>query len=137
MPWEIYAAMTPAGAGRLEELPDWFEPRPIGQADEMIELIRGVAPGVETDDPSWLRMIDEDYEIEIALGKGAQVHDLTFYIRRGGGAVVPIILGVCGALGVTPYETESGDRLTSSFQPPSEPGPDDEAVAKRRWWQRS
>jgi hypothetical protein len=78
-----------------------------------------------------------DHSVEISLGKFDQVHSVTFYINRGPGAVA-LVLELSRRLGVTPYDTETGERLTVGSEPPAAPPPDQEerGTEKRRWWQR-
>lgn len=136
MTWDVYAMRAP-GVRRLEDLSDSFAPRILGQADTIVAAIREAAPHVDATDPSWLLLKGPDHDVEISLGKAAQVHSLTFYIAGGDGAV-PLVLDLCRRLAITPFDTESGDVLTSGSQPPSPPPPDedDDAGGKRKWWRR-
>lgn len=135
MTWDVYAMRAP-GRRRLEDLSDTFRPPLLGQAESVIETIRAAAPHADASDPSWLTLRGPDHSIEISLGKGAQVHSLTFYIAAGAGAV-PLVLDICRRLAITPFDTESGEVLTATSQPPTAPPPDDdEAGGKRRWWRR-
>lgn len=137
MAWDVYALRAPATAKRIDEIPEWWEQRPVGQSETVIDAIRRAAPQVDTSDPAWLRLAGDGFEIEIALGKGVQIHDVTFYVRRGGSGAVPVILDICRGLAIVPYETESGDRLSASFEPPTAPPADeDDEPQKRKWWQR-
>ena len=136
MTWDVYAMRAPGRVQRLEDLSESFRPPLLGQADSVIETIREAAPQVDASDPSWLVLAAPDHTVEISLGKGAQVHSLTFYISGGAGAV-PVVLDLCRRLAVTPFDTDSGDVLTAASQPPAGPAPDeDEANGKRHWWQR-
>ena len=78
-----------------------------GTRDEVTESIRQAALSVDARDPTWLLLEGPDHSIEVALGKGIQVHDLTFYIRSGDQAVA-VILDICRSLAMTAYDTESG-----------------------------
>ncbi len=133
MTWDVYAVRAPAGARRLEDLPDGYRPPLLGSNDAVVDTIRAVARTVDSTDPTWLVLTGEDHAIEVSLGKSAQVHDLTFYVRGGDGAV-PVILDVCRRLAATPYDTESGNVVTAGFQPPPPPTAAEEAPT-RRWWQ--
>lgn len=135
MSWDVYAIRAPGRVQRLEDLSDTHRPALLGQADSVIETIREAAPQVDASDPSWLVLSGPDHRVEISLGKGAQVHSLTFYIT-GGASAVPVVLDLCRRLAVTPFDTESGDVLTASSQPPAGPPPDDDDGGKRHWWQR-
>jgi len=135
MTWDVHAMRAPRQVQRLEDLPDTHRPRVVGQADSVVATILEAAPDADVSDPSWLVLKGPGHTIEISLGKGAQVHSLTFYID-GGTSAVPVVLDVCGRLAVTPFDTESGEILTATSQPPAGPPPDDEPTEKRRWWKR-
>ena len=101
---------------------------------EIDRTVQRVAPHVDASDPRWLRLEGPDHRIEVALGKGIKVHDLSFYIGPGEGAV-PLVLEVCRSLGITAYDTETGEALTVDSRPPADvpPGEDDD---ERPWWRR-
>jgi len=135
--WDIYAVADGRGATTLDNLPQGFSPPVVGTPEAVIEQVRHAAPHVEVVDLSWLRLDGGDHSIEISLGKAARVRDLTFFIHSGGGAV-DVVHRVCRALGVIPYDTETGERLTETSQPPQPPPLDDEDDAPRKhsWWRR-
>lgn len=135
MSWAIYAMRTPGGARRLDDIPDEYAPPPLGTADRVVELIREAAPQLDSTDPKWLRLTGDDHSVEVTLGKGVQVHDITFYIN-GGDRAVAVVLEVSRHLGVMPYDTESGEMLTEDSHPPVPPPRDDDELPKRHWWQR-
>jgi len=134
--WDVYAVRAPTHIRRLDDLPDGSPPL-VGDADDLVATIRAAAPHVDATDPTWLLLEAADHSVEIALGKSARVHSITFYINSGAGAV-PLVLDLCRRLAVTPYDTESGDQLSPESQPPAGPPPDDErdGSGRRRWWQR-
>jgi len=134
--WDVYALRAPRGARSVEQIPDGYTGPAIGDPEDVVEAVRGAAPHVNTSDPRWLRLDGPDHRIEIALGKGIRVHDLTFYVTGGAGAV-PVVLGVCRSLGITPFDTDTGEVLTASSQPPADaPAPDDDDHDDRPWWRR-
>jgi hypothetical protein len=143
MTWDVYALRAPRGARSVEQIPDGYSGPAIGDPDDVVEVVRRVAPHVDATDPRWLRLEGPDHRIEVALGKGIQVHDVTFYIGRGDGAeeingAVPIVLEVCRSLAITAFDTETGEVLTSSSQPPPDAPPDDDDADEddRPWWRR-
>ncbi len=113
---------------------DAVDRRPHSTAQDVVAAVREVAPHLDTSDPRWLRLTGPDHQIEIALGKGIRVHALSFYIARGDGAV-PLVLEVCRALGVTPFDTETGEVLTPESRPPAS-APVGDADDDRPWWRR-
>ncbi len=136
MRWDVYAFRAPTGTRRLDDIPQGYRPPSVGSTADVIDVVRQVRPDVDATDSTWLVLQGEDHSIEVALGKGVQVHDVTFYVRGGHGAVA-VILDVCRRLGVTPYETESGEVLHGDSQPGApRTAESDGGEAKRHWWHR-
>jgi hypothetical protein len=135
MTWDVYALRAPRGARSVEQIPDGYSGPPIGEPDDVVATVRGVAPHLDTSDPRWLRLTGPDHQIEIALGKGIRVQDVTFYITGGSGAVA-VVLDVCRALGITPVDTDTGEVLTAESQPPTNTPPDEPDDDDRPWWRR-
>lgn len=136
MTWDVYALRAPRGARSVEQIPDGYTGPDIGDPDDVVETVRGVAPHVDATDPRWLRIEGPDHQIEVALGKGIRVHDLSFYLGPGEGAV-RIVLDVCRSLGITAFDTETGEVLTEESRPPADaPGDVDDDEADRPWWKR-
>lgn len=134
--WDVYAASGTRGAWSLEDLPEPFNPPPIGEQSAVIEKVRDVAPHVEVVDPSWLRLTGPDHSIEVSLGKAAQVRDVTFFIHDGEGAV-RVVRSVCRSLALTAYDTETGQLLTEESTRPQRPELEDApGDTKKRWWRR-
>jgi len=135
MSWAIYAMRTAGGARRLDDISDEYAPPSIGTAERVLELIKEAAPDVDASDPKWLRLTGPDHSVELTMGKGVQVHDLTFYIN-GGERAVEVVLEVSHHLGVMPYDTESGEMLTEHSKPPVPPplDEDERSSGKRKWW---
>jgi hypothetical protein len=135
MTWDVYAVRA-LGARTVEELPEGYAGPDIGDPDDVLRTVRRLAPHVDATDPRWLRIEGPDHQIEVALGKDIRVHDVTFYIGRGDGAV-PIVLEVCRSLGITPFDTDTGEVLTTSSRPPADAplGPDDDDD-ERPWWRK-
>lgn len=128
MTWAVYAMTAPPGVRRLDDVPDGYTPPPIGTAEEVLERIRAAAPDADTSDPRWVKVGG----VEVTVGKGVQVRDLSFYLADATG--VPVVLDLARALGVTAYDTESGDQLTPASKPPVPPPLDPDELPKRKWW---
>ena len=135
MTWDVYALRAPRGARSVEQIPEGYTGPAIGEPDDVVEAVRQVAPHLDTSDPRWLRLEGPDHQIEIALGKGIRVQDITFYIGGGEGSV-PLVLDVCRSLGITPFDTETGEVLTAESRPPVDTPPEDDDDEDRPWWRR-
>jgi hypothetical protein len=135
MSWAIYALRGPGGVRRLDELPEDYAPPSLGTADEVVEIVRAVAPGVDATKRSWLVLQGDDHDIELTIGKGVDVRDLTFYLNDGARSI-PLVMEISRRLGVTAYDTESGDFLTEESRPPVPPPLTEEEIKdnKPKWW---
>lgn len=137
MTWDVYAFKAPPGTRQLDDLSPSHLAGPVGTAEGVLAVIREGAPHVDASDPTWLVLEGDDHSLDVSVGKGVVVADLTFYIRGGQGSVA-LVLDLCRRLGVRGFDTETGEMLMPSSTPPSFDLPDDEddEVPKRRWWQR-
>ncbi len=135
MSWAIYALRGPGGVRRLDELPEDYAPPSLGTADEVVEIVRAVAPGVDASKRSWLVLQGDDHDVELTIGKGVDVRDITFYLNDGARSI-PLVMEISRRLGVTAYDTESGDFLTEESLPPVPPPLTEEEIKanKPKWW---
>ena len=134
MSWAIYAMRGPGGVRRLEDIPDGYEPPSLGTADDVVKLVREVVPDADTSNRSWLVLRSDEYDVEMTIGKGVAVHDVTYYID--GPRSIPLVMEISNRLGVTAYDTESGDFLTEESKPPVPPPLTEEEIkdGKPKWW---
>lgn len=135
MSWAVYAMTAPGGARSLDSVPEGYRPPPLGSAEDLVARIREAAPEADASDPRWLRITGDEYDVEVTVGKGVQVRDVTFYIKSGAKAPTRV-MEICSQLGITAYDTESGDALTPASAPPVPPPLDPDEIPKRRFWQR-
>ncbi len=134
MSWAIYAMRGPGGVRRLEDIPDGYQPPSLGTAEAVVDQVRELAPDVDASKRSWLQLKNADYDIEMSIGKGVEVRDITFYID--GPRSIPLVMQISSKLGVTPYDTESGNFLTEESRPPVPPPltADEIKANKPKWW---
>ena len=52
MSWDIFVQDLPAGISSVDDIPDNFEPGPIGQRSEIIALLLALYPECNFADPS-------------------------------------------------------------------------------------
>ncbi len=135
MTWDVYALRPPRGARSVDQIPDGYSAPAIGTAEEVVEAVREVAPHVDAQARGWLRLDGPDHQIEVALGKDVRVHDVTFYIGGGEGAVA-VVLDVCRSLRIVPFDTETGGVLTPDSQRVVDAPPEDDDGDDRPWWRR-
>jgi hypothetical protein len=116
-------------------MPVDYEPPAVGTATDVVAMVREVVPDVDTSKPSWLALRSPEYDVEMTIGKGFEVRDITFYLNDGPRSI-PIVMEISRRLGVTPYDTESGNFLTEESRPPVPPPmtADEVKMNKPKWW---
>ena len=87
MSWDIFVLDLPRDAQRIEDVPDDFEPRPLGKRSEIIRKIQEVFPTADFSDPSWGDIDIDDWSIEVNMGKEEECKDFALHVRGGAGAV--------------------------------------------------
>jgi hypothetical protein len=87
MSWDIIAQDLPKDATTVEEIPDDFQPQPIGDRAHLIARIQHVVPHVDFTDPSWGIIEGDDWSIEVSTGKTELCHSIAFHVRGGDGAI--------------------------------------------------
>ncbi|RKS72648.1 hypothetical protein CLV35_2896 [Motilibacter peucedani] len=130
MTWDVYALRAP-GVRSVEALPEGYEPPAVGPFDEVLALVREALPDVDASNESWLTLRRPGFSLEIGLGKSVSVHDVYFYVTvedEDAHSAVSAVLDVCRALRITPYDTETGEVLTTESGPPAyrPPTPDED-----------
>jgi hypothetical protein len=99
----------------VADIPDDFEPQPLGKRVDLIDAIREVAPTTDFSDPSWGELVTRDFVIEFNMGSEEVVDSMMLHVR-GGGPVVDFIDALLTRLGrraIDCSECEFFSRATS------------------------
>jgi hypothetical protein len=84
MSWDIFVQDLPVAAMSVADIPDDFQPRPLGcSRARIIEVIVRVAPFADASDPTWIRVVGLGIDVEISLGSGESVEDFAFHAHGG------------------------------------------------------
>src|SRR4029077_20037133 len=96
-------------AKSLDDIPDDFQPRPLGSRSEVIRRILEVVPNADFSDPAWGMIDGPEFSIECNLGTGEEVRSFALHVRGGDAAagLVADLLGRCGWRAFDP-SSESG-----------------------------
>jgi hypothetical protein len=113
MSWDVFAQDIPSDATCIDDIPEDFEPQPIGQRSSIIAGIRAVAPFVNTSQPDWLVIEGPDFSVEIALGDEEDAQALAFH-SRGSDAAAAVVKEILDTLGLRAFDLESESGL---FEP--------------------
>jgi len=83
MSWDIYVQDIPPSVKSISEMPDDFEPQPLGTRGDIIARIREVIPNADFTSPSWGQIDGPDFSIEVSMGALEQVVSFAFHVRGG------------------------------------------------------
>jgi len=81
MSWDIFVQDLPAAARTVTDLPDGFEPAPLGPRTQLIERIRSFAPGTRFVDKSWASFEGPSFSVEFNLGESDPVESFALHVR--------------------------------------------------------
>ena len=98
MSWDILIMDLPHDAASLADVPDGFQPDPLGSRDEVITAILDVAPSADFGDPEWGYLDSEAFSIEFSMHGDEVVETIMLHVR-GGGSVVDFIATLLTRLG--------------------------------------
>jgi hypothetical protein len=107
MSWDVLIQPLPPGLRSLEDIPEGYQPPPIGARDEIISRIRDRVPGVDFLLPAWGRLDGDGFSIEFNLGDAEEATSLMLNVR-GGDAAIGVVREVSEALGCRAIDCSDG-----------------------------
>jgi hypothetical protein len=109
MSWDIFVQDIPPLARSVKEIPDDFDPRPIGNRLDLVARIREVVPNADFSSPTWGSIEGAGYSIEVNMGEDEHVKSFAFHVR-GGDQAAFVISDVLEHLGLRAFDpaSESG-----------------------------
>jgi hypothetical protein len=110
--WDISIMDLPSDAASVADIPDDFQPEPLGNRVELIAAIRDVAPSADFSDPSWGELATPDFVIEFNMGSEEVVDSMMVHVR-GGGPVVDFIDALLTRLGHRAIDCSEGEFFMS------------------------
>src|SRR5262249_1698501 len=120
MSFDIFVQDIPAEAQSADEIPEDFEPKPIGSRDAVLAAIRRVAPEVNFASPEWGTYDGDGCSLEVGLGLDDPMNGFAFHLR-GNEEGLFLVADILNELGVRAFApgTESGlfevDRASEAF----------------------
>jgi hypothetical protein len=76
MSWDIFVQDIPPLARSVKEIPDYFDPKPIGKLSDLVARIREVVPNADFSSPAWGSIEGPGYSIEVNMGDDERVEEL-------------------------------------------------------------
>lgn len=149
MSWDISIQDLPHGITSVQDIPDDFVPRPLGDRSEIIARIAEFAPAADFSDASWGELVTPEFVIEFNMGRGELVDGMMLHVR-GGGEAATFVAQLLEHLHLRAIDCSAGDffdlaAATQSFvgwqvfrdKVTSTPGSEaNTAPGKRRWFRR-
>jgi hypothetical protein len=105
--WDIFAQDFPDVAS-VDDIPDDFEPRPIGTRDALTARIRAAIPEADFGDPAWGVIEGDGWSIEINIGENETCDGLALHVRDGGDGAVDAVGRILDAIGVRAIDSQTG-----------------------------
>jgi hypothetical protein len=113
MSWDVFIQHLPASAATVDDVPDDFEPQPLGGRADVNRAIAEAFPGADFSDPLWIRATEHSYLVEIGTGDGEQVTCVSVHVR-GDEAAIPRIQQLIELLGARAVDSWTGDFFDAS-----------------------
>jgi hypothetical protein len=111
MSWDVFFQDLPAGIRSIDEIPDDFQPGPIGSRADVLAAIRAAVPDVDFTDPTWGVVERDGFSIEVNIRADDPVHSFALHVR-GGGAALEVVRALAAALGRPALDPASASGLT-------------------------
>ncbi|MEM6858244.1 MAG: hypothetical protein AAF559_10260 [Pseudomonadota bacterium] len=115
MSWDIFVQDFGDYAS-VEDIPDTFQPRPIGQRASVIDTIRRVCPDVDFDDPNWGVLSGDGWSIEFNINAEDPCTSFALHVRGDDGSI-PVIACLLNELGVRAIESAESEFFEEAVAP--------------------
>jgi len=124
MSWDLVVQDLPPQAASIEDIPDDFDPQPIGRRSWILDGIRAVAPFADLSRADCVTITGEDFAIEIGLAEGEEIESFSFH-ASGGTMAASVIADVLAHLRLRALDPSSPSGIFTA-------GPQ-AAESMRRW----
>ena len=108
MSWDLFAQDFPDVAG-VAEVPDDFDPAPLGARQEIIDRIKAAIPSADFSDPSWGMVEQDGWSIEINLGEESNCDGFALHVRGSGDAAMDQVAIILDATGARAIDAQTGE----------------------------
>jgi hypothetical protein len=92
MSWDISIQDLPKDVQNVADIPDDYQPSPLGARAEVIARIQEVLPEVDFTDPSWGMLDQPGFSIEFNMGAEEICDGFMLHVRGGGDAMATVAL---------------------------------------------
>jgi len=107
MSWDLFVQDW-GDVNSLDEIPDDFQPKPIGKRSKVIAQLKSAEPSIDFSNPSWGILENQHFSIEFNMGDSEELDSFAMHVR-GDELAIPCIGNILSALelkaasGSTPY----------------------------------
>jgi hypothetical protein len=108
MSWDISIQNLPRDVKTVAEIPDDYQPQPIGPRDQLIARILEVLPDIDFSDPTWGMLDSGDYSIEFNIGSERICEHFMLHVR-GGGDAMRTVARLLDHLQLRGFDCQTGD----------------------------
>jgi hypothetical protein len=115
MSWDVYFQDF-GNYKRIEDIPEDFQPQPIGNKLDIINKIKEIAPDLNDSDDSWLILENDKFSIEFNIGKTESLDSIMLHIR-GNESVIGFISELIIKLQLRAVDMSTGKFIDISNHP--------------------
>lgn len=107
MSWDLYVQDW-GDFDSLEQIPDDFEPKPIGNRSELIDKIKAAEPTVDFTNPSWGLLENEFFSIEFNMGDSELSDGFVMHVQ-GSELAIPCIGNILDSINLKATDGSTPD----------------------------
>ncbi|MEU5669656.1 hypothetical protein ABZ749_04635 [Micromonospora sp. NPDC047753] len=112
MSWDVLIFDAPADARSVDQLPQDFNPPPLGTGPDVRRWLRENLRDLDFSDPEWGRLVGPTWHIELNIGPHDPVDSIMLYVRGGGDDVLAAIARIVASVGGRALDISTGEFLT-------------------------
>lgn len=118
MSWDVYFLKFPDEVNSVSEIPEDYEPQPLGIYDDIKKLFSEVFPAAEFFRPGygWGVLDTDEYSIEFSIDEEEPITSIVLQIR-GGETPIDVIKKICQKTAWRAIDTSSGDFMNFDNNP--------------------
>ncbi|MET8040229.1 hypothetical protein ABZU25_05095 [Micromonospora sp. NPDC005215] len=112
MSWDVLIFAAPTHARSVDQIPQDFDPLPLGTGPDIRRCLRENFPDLDLADPAWGRLVGPTWSIEFNIGSDDPVNSIMLYVRGGGDDVLAVVARIVAAIGGRALDISTGEFLT-------------------------
>ena len=112
MSWDVLLLRLPDDITSVQQLPDAYEPSPLGRLDDVLATITCAVPEADLSDPTWGEILGLTWSMELNIGSDDPVDSIMLHIRGFGDDVLTAVFRLAEALHCKVLDCAEGDLIT-------------------------